>query len=233
MPSTISGLLVILFAVLPGVPGNSIYQRIIGKDRKESQWNTVIRMIGFSVGGLILYILLGGLINAPLPIYISPSTFINFNINRVTLLTISGAFTGHFICSILISLIFSVILLLINRWSKSTENPDTWDKFVEKYVEKHWVVVKINNGDAYAGILERADIAIEQNERDLILKEPAKYSIKAENYIATSYQYLFLLGSTITSIGIVSKPDDKRLTTIGSPIFDAQQGQPKEIDHEQ
>jgi len=232
MPSTISGLLVILFAILPGVPGNSLYQRIVGKDRKEGQWSAVIRMIGFSVGGLMLYVLVGGLVNAPLPTYISPTTFTNFTIDRATLLTISWALSGHFIGSVLTSLIFSGIILTINRWSKTTEYPDTWDKFAGKYVEKHWVVVKLNDGDAYTGILERADTSVEQNERDLILKEPAKYSNEEKNYYATTYQYLFLPGSIIASIGVVCNPNDERLTIIGAPIFLARQEQQEEVDHE-
>lgn len=232
MPSTISGLLVILFAVLPGVPGNFIYQKLVGTNRKEEQWGTVIRMIGFSIGGLVLYILVSSFISAPLPNYISPNTFANFILERTFLLNISLALSGHAIGSMIIGFFAARIVLVLNRWSKSTAYPDTWDKFVREYVENHWVVVKLSNGETYSGILARADTSVEQNERDIILREPALYLEEQKNYLATTYQHLFLSGSIISSIGIVSNPDDIRITNIGTYIFE-QPVKKKEKEHVQ
>jgi hypothetical protein len=219
MPSTISELLVVLFAVLPGVPGNLIYQRLLGRNRKEEQWATVIRMIGFSIGGLILYIVIGNFISAPLPYYISPNTFTNFVLERIFLLNMSLAFSGHVIGSMVIGFLSTRFVLVLNQWNKSTCYPDTWDKFIRENVNNHWVVVKLSGNEAYTGILERADVSVEQNERDIILKEPALYIEDKNNYISTSYQYLFLSGSIIDSIGVVSNPEDIRITKIGSYIF--------------
>lgn len=219
MPSTVSGLLVILFAVLPGVPGNNLYQRFVGSDRKEEQWSTIIRIIGFSVGGLILYILLGYFINAPLPIYISPSTFTNFNVDRNILLNMSLAFSGHVIGSILISFIIARIVLWLNRLTRTTSIPDTWDKFANECVANHWIVVSLIDGKALAGVLERADVSVEAGERDIILKEPAEYRKDIENYVALNYQHLFIPGSLISTIGVWSNDDDSRITTSGASIF--------------
>ncbi len=220
MPSTISGLLVILFAVLPGVPGNFIYQRLVGTNRKEEQWVTVIRMIGFSIGGLILYIVVGNYINAPLPNYISPKTFTNFILERLFLQNMSLAFSGHVIGSMAIGFLATRIVLVLNQWNKSTGYPDTWDKFISEYVGGHWVVVKLITGETYSGILARADTSVEQSERDIILKEPALYLKNQNNYRATSYQFLFLSGSIISSIGVVATQNDRRITKIGTFIFD-------------
>ena len=220
MPATISGLLVILFAVLPGVPGNNLYQRIVGIDRKEEQWSAVTRIIGFSIGGLILYIVIGGVIHTPLPIYISPSTFTNFVIERNILLDISLALSGHFLGSIVISLAVAGIVLFINRVNRASDYSDTWDKFARKYVEKHWVIVRISDGKTYAGILEQADTFVDQNERDIILKEPAIYLQDEDNYLSLPYQYLFLPGSIVSSIGVVADTEDRRITRIGTYLFD-------------
>jgi hypothetical protein len=219
MPSTISGLLVILFAILPGLPGDNLYQRIIGSDRREQQWQTVFRIIGFSLGGLILYVLAGSMVNAPLPIYISPVTFENFILERKILQDISISLTGHLFFSSLVGILVSQLVLLLNRLSRVSDVPDTWDKFASKYVEKHWIIVKLNSGQSYAGILDRADINVEQKERDIVLKEPAMYYESKGNYYALPYQYIFVSGSIIASVGVVSNSDDLRITSIGSPIF--------------
>ncbi|MDL1910562.1 hypothetical protein FBQ81_07680 [Chloroflexi bacterium CFX6] len=219
MPSTLSGLLVILFAILPGVPANNIYQRLVGVTRKEEQWSAIVRMIGFSLGGLIFYVIIGKFINAPLPAYISPNTFANLVVDRATLFGISLSLTGHFIASALISIAISYIVLLLDLIGGKTLYQDTWDKFASTYVDNRWVVVKLTNGDTYLGILGRADINVDKIERDIILKEPSVYLAENENYLATNYQFLFLSGSMIESIGAMPNFTDTRIIPVGSFVF--------------
>jgi hypothetical protein len=219
VPTTISALLVILFAVLPGVPGNSIFGRIVGKDNKEKQWASVVRMVGFSIAGLILYLLVGGLFNAPLPDYIVPATFDNFKLERGFLLAMALAYTGHFVGSMIASLGSAGIVLLLNTLSRATDYADTWDKFVAECIPGHWVIVGLDNGQIYSGILHRADTRVPEKERDIILREPALYMKEENNYIATANQYLFLPGSAIASIAVPSNQTDTRLIAIGEKVF--------------
>jgi hypothetical protein len=222
MPGTIEALLVLLFAVLPGVPGNLVYQKIIGKDRKEEQWGTVVRIVGLSLGGLMLFIVLGSLVNAPIPAYLSPTTFSNFSLERVFLVSMSLAFVGHTLGALIVSWIGALAIQELNRRTRSTDYPDTWDKFARELTSFHWVVATMKDGARYAGMLSRADTSIAQDERDLILEEPGLYSKARDNYISTPYKYLFVPGTLVASIGVVADntvDTEGRVVQIGEPMF--------------
>jgi hypothetical protein len=57
MSDALSILFVILFVVLPGIAGNSIYLKVTGTDWREEPWWTVVRIFSISLAGLILYVL--------------------------------------------------------------------------------------------------------------------------------------------------------------------------------
>jgi len=78
----------------------------------------------------------------------------------------------------------------------------------------------LNNGDVYAGYVDKADVSVAATERDLILREPALYDQRLTRYRALGYQSLFLLGSTIASAAVVTDAAaDQRITTIGESLF--------------
>lgn len=219
MPDTINALLVVLFAVLPGIPGNAIYKRLIGSDWREDQWKTVVRIIGISLGGLIAYIILGSLINAPLPSYIIPSTFKNFEIQRPFLMEMSISLLGHFISATLVGFLGAKTTQLLDKIMRVSDNADSWHKFVSLHARERWVVVSLHGGAAYAGYIDRADTNVKADERDLILAEPASYQKDTKKYLSLPHQYLFLPGKMISSIAIVAKQSDERITKIHKYLF--------------
>ena len=55
MPTTITALLIITIAVFPGLIGDRVYQFIVGVDWREKEFRTILRLIGFSVIGVVIY----------------------------------------------------------------------------------------------------------------------------------------------------------------------------------
>ncbi|MEW6241222.1 MAG: DUF6338 family protein [Chloroflexota bacterium] len=225
MPDTIHALLVILFAVLPGLPGNSLYQRLVGSDWREEQWRTVIRIIGISLGGLILYVIIGNWLNAPLPSYISPLTFANLTVSRLVLVPMAIAFVGHFVSSTAVGFLAAKITQLMDRWTKVSEYADSWHKFVSIHAEEHWVIVSLQGGSSYAGYIKKADTNVSSDERDIILAEPAVFRKDQNNYWSLPYKYLFIPGKHISSVAIVHEPSDERVSKIDQFLFSGHQPQ--------
>lgn len=228
MPNTIETLIILLFAVLPGIPAYSIYKTFFGADWRETEWEKVIKIIIFSLTGIIAYILVSTLIKLPPPIYIIPSTFDTGTFGVASLLPIALSLTGHFITSSLIAFVVVMIIRLFGRWTPSTPYPAAWDDFIRKDVPGHWVVVRLVNSETYAGYIKNADTSVSQDERDIVLAEPALYNEKEKNYKTVPYQQLFLPASMISSIATVYEPEnDKRITRIGSNLF------PEDVDNAQ
>ncbi len=57
MPTTIVALVVIVFAVLPGLPACTIYRMFFGTDWRATDWEKIVDIIAFSTVGLIIYII--------------------------------------------------------------------------------------------------------------------------------------------------------------------------------
>ena len=87
-------------------------------------------------------------------------------------------------------------------------------------MKNHWVTVGLDNGDIYAGYIGRADVSVPAAERDLILQEPAVFDKRLMRYRSLQYQSLFLVGSTILSMAVITDAAaDKRITPIGESPF--------------
>ena len=220
MPTTIVALIIIIFAVLPGVPARSLYKTFIGTNRRETEWEKIISVISFSLIGLIVYTIIESIFHLPYPIYVMPSTFEPNSFGSSSLLPIAESLIGHFISSIIVAIFTIFVLRLASKWSSVTPYPTTWDDFVRIDVPNHWVVVRLTNGDTYAGYLEFVEKSNDQDERDIVLAEPAKFIEEEKIYKAIQYQQLFLPASIICSIAVVYDPDiDKRVTQVGSTLF--------------
>jgi len=220
MPDTIIGLIILLFAVLPGVPAYSIYKTFFGSDWRETEWDKIITVVIFSLLGIVTYIIVSTIIRLPSPIYIIPATFNPDTFGVASLLPIALSVTGHFVFSILIAIVAVLITRFFGRWTPSTPYPAAWDDFIRQDVQRHWVVVRLTNNEAYAGYIKNADASVSQSERDIVLAEPALYSEKEKNYRTIPYRQLFLPASMISSIATVHDPDsDKRITKIGTNLF--------------
>ena len=54
-------------------------------------------------------------------------------------------------------------------------------------------------------MLQHADFARKPEFRDIVLKEPAVFDEKTKNYIATSYQFVYIRGDQLLFITALTK----------------------------
>lgn len=220
MPDTIASLMIYLFAFLPGVPAYLIYKANFGADWRETDVQKVIKVVLFSISGIIIYVFASEYLHLPSPIYLLPATFDSDSFSVKSFMPIALSLSGHFISSIVVAIIIVAIIKLIRKRTSSTPYPAAWDDFIRNEVENHWVVIRLINGEAYAGYIFYADISTNQSERDLVLAEPALYNEEKKNYKIIPYQRLFLPSNMISSIAVAYDPNiDKRISTIGSNLF--------------
>ena len=69
---TLDSIFVIIFALVPGIVADYIFYLRISVDPTEKEWRSVLRIISFSVGGLVLYWLIATPLGLPQPTYIFP-----------------------------------------------------------------------------------------------------------------------------------------------------------------
>lgn len=99
MPSTINGLVVLLIALIPGVPGETIFSSVTGLDWREDRLRRVIRIVLVSIAGLVLYVIADDVLNElngfdlSDPHYIDPGLYVD-GITRELLSEIMGAYVG-------------------------------------------------------------------------------------------------------------------------------------------
>lgn len=216
---TLAALLIVVAAIFPGILGDKIYRTFVGWNWREKDWQSVIRLLGFSITGLTIYVVLAYRFGWPLPIYVFPSSF---NLNAITPQTLGPlciAYSGHFAGATAAGLVGGIVMRILGRWLPVY--PSAWDDFVRLCVSEHWVVVSTTNGDTYAGMVRTADVSVKQDERDIVLLEPAQYSEKENNYQVLSYQSIFLPATIVSSIAVVYDPDRdlKRNSVVGDWLF--------------
>lgn len=222
---TVAGVLALVVGLLPGLPGDWVYRLVAGSRWREKDLQYVLRLLGFSVLGLAIYSIIAARYGLPRADYVDPATFRQPDWTR-TLPQLSAAFLGHSIGSGVGGAVAALAVALLRKLPHISSPLDAWDEFVREDVPDRWVVVSLDDGDAYAGMLSRADISTSPENRDLVLLEPAKYDPEAGHYEASSSQYLFLPGSRVVSILAVVKEGDERLVAIGRHLFQPQGGGP-------
>ena len=111
--------------------------------------------------------------------------------------------------------------MLLEGWQPRLTSR-TVNKTTRSYAPKHWVVVGLTNGEVYAGKLKNSDVAVAMEDRDLVLEEPCAYNAKSNQYIAVSYQHLFVPAATWFSIAVIYDPKDNRMVPVGESLFTAQ-----------
>jgi hypothetical protein len=210
MSDILSALLVILFVALPGIAGNAIYTKVTGTSWKEEPWRNVVRVFSISLGGLILYVLVGGVVNAPLPSYLSLDTLDTFALRRTATVRMSIAFLGHFIAAMLVGFVTAKVTQSLNKSSGRSVFVDGWHEFVSMHANGNRVVVATENGDIYAGYIIMADPEKKADERDVILSEPAVYRRDQERYTALPYRFLYLPGKIVESVATASNEAEGR-----------------------
>ena len=210
--------LILALVVFPGVPGDRIYRKVVGVDWREKEWQSVLRLISFSLGGLIIYVIADWRGSYP-PIYLFPESFKDGSITPATLRHAVIPYVGHLVGAGFVGFVAALFAKLTAHWV--SVYPSAWDHFIRTSVPKHLVIVSLTNRDAYAGIIKNVDLSVPQSERDIVLGEPALYDESANDYIALAYSSLFLPASLISSIAVVhdSNLDKHRLSEVGHSIF--------------
>lgn len=227
MPTSMTSLVIVLFAILPGIPAYSIYKMLLGQNWRDSDWEKIAKILLLSLAGVIAYVIFARYLVLPMPSYLIPTTFEIDSFGSSNLFPIAISLLGHFSFSVLSALAVVSFLRLLSKWVPSSLYPSAWDDFIRSHVPDHWVVISLNNGEAYAGFLRSVDASVNQSDRDLVLREPAHYKATKGNYEVTSFQDMFIPAGLISSIATVHDPAmDKRITSIGNSLF------PEELDHE-
>ncbi len=217
LPGTLIGVLIAAFAILPGLPGERAYTSFVGSDWREDKWSRTLRLLAFSLFGLAGYALVASHIGAPLPQYVSAKALQQLSPGQIV--TFAAAFLGHVVAATFLGLLAGVGSRLFARLAARSAYSSAWDHFINSCVKGHWVTVGLTSGDVYAGYVDKADVSVTAAERDMILQEPALYDQDLKRYRTLEYQSLFLLGSTIASVAVVTDAFDRRLTTIGESLF--------------
>jgi hypothetical protein len=218
-PPTFASVLVIIFAVLPGVPGERLYRIFVGSDWREDQWQKALRLLGFSLFGLAIYASIAPVIKAPFPTYLSPVLLEQAAKDEISFRRMLLALLGHFAGSSMAGVISGISLHSVARIRSASAYYSAWDHFVLHCAKDHWVVVTLQNGEAYSGIIETADVSVSSSDRDIILREPGWYDEGAHEYRSTQYQSLFIPGSFLSSVSTVCESADKRIIPVGEVVF--------------
>jgi hypothetical protein len=222
-PDTIETLLIILFAVLPGYVGESVYTRVAGVNWRESPWRAVLRVLVISVAGVYLYALLAAALNAlgpfdlPLPTYAFPAVLSDPRALAVHgVVRTGGALLGHVTGSVVTALVAPRVMRALPHargW------PSAWDEMVREYVRGRWVMVELKNGQFLVGKLEVADASVAASERDLVLEEPCQLDPVSKRFVPDTKQFLFLPADAVASVAALTDIErDTRITTPYQPL---------------
>lgn len=210
MPSTINGIIILVIALIPGVPGETWMSEITGLDWREDRLRRVIRIVVISVTGLISYVAMSDAllligVALPEPKYINPR-HLTLGFSSSILSEMAYAYVGHLLLSTLIGGVAGLAWVRYGRIVESTPYPAAWDDLIRDLVPGRWVIVTLTNGDVYMGKIETADSGVAESDRDLILEEPLQYS-EALVCEASQNQYLYLPSALIASVAVVYDED--------------------------
>ncbi len=215
-----TGLLVLVLALLPGLPGDVAYRTLAGVSWREKDFTHVMRLTAFSALGLVLYAVIADRQGWPAPGYVVPSTFTGGTFAASQIGTLGIAYIGHFVAGALVGLGAAGARHLLARIRAVSASRDTWDHLIHCAAPEHWVIVTLQNGDSYAGILDHADVSTEPEYRDLLIAEPYRYDAGAAMYAPTFNQLLFVRGADVASIAVVyDDVRDKRIVPVGQSPF--------------
>jgi len=204
---TISGLLLLVFAILPGLPGERLYHLLVGANWREDHWQRVLRLLGFSLFGVTLYARIAPIVGAPPPPYLSPAVFQGSVADPNFIDTLAIALLGHFAASGLGGLLAGSITRVFARLFSATVHPSAWDHFIRDYCAKgQRIVVGLESGEYYSGLFDMADLSVSNSEREIVLREPAILRRDHAEYVAMGASCIFLSSKLIVSIAIADKP---------------------------
>lgn len=211
MVGTINGLLILAIALIPGVPGETIFSEQTGLDWREDQLRRVIRTVIISIAGLIAYVFTDDLVNAARadlsdPKYIDPH-YLSAGFSRSVLTEMAWAYSGHVFFSTLIGWGAAVLAVRRSQTSVTSLYPSAWDDLIRTHVRERSVLISLTNGDTYKGLIETADTGVPSEDRDILLADPVLFDESAGRYIETGSRYQFLPAALISSVSVLQNID--------------------------
>lgn len=205
--------------IVPGIPGELLYRLIAGATWREDAWSRVFRIVGFSLGGLVLAILTFRLAGVGVVAKLS-GAIAEESLSESVVLGMSALLAAQTIISTVVGLGSGYAVRGLCHVFQVTPYADGWDEYVRRFVANHWVIVRLLDGSSFAGILSRADITVPPENRDIILSEPAIFDEEKGNYVSVEHQHLFLPGASIASVAVVHDPArDTRISPVGTSLF--------------
>lgn len=221
MPTSVTAVLVALIAVFPGLIGNWVYQNLVGVDWREKEWRSILRMLGFSIIGAVLYSVLAGAFGWPPAVHLFPSAYPKLAPTSDQINAIFIPYAGHLVGGFVAGILAAWGAKVIARLSAASAFPGAWDDFIRTCTAHHWVVVALSNNEVYAGKLRSADLGVASTERELILEEPCLFEESSGYYRALGHQYLFIPAGALHSIAAVYEPQlDERTVGVGNTLFE-------------
>lgn len=99
MPTTLTAVLVLAVAIVPGFLAELLFSRLRGTDWRERESRAVLRMLSFSVGGLLLYASLAALAGLPEALHVLPEMYGTRDLGRFV-----EPYVGHILASLALAL---------------------------------------------------------------------------------------------------------------------------------
>ncbi|HTK31872.1 MAG TPA: DUF6338 family protein [Candidatus Saccharimonadaceae bacterium] len=202
--------LVLAIAIVPGAFGSYLYEALNGLDWREKDWGAAIRYVAFSALGLIIYILFAAPLQWPPAIHVLPATYLAGGLPAGVASKLAIPFLGHLIGSGFAGLAAALGVRTLARYTRGTYHPGSWDAFARVSAAGRWVVVTLKSGDVFAGYLAVADTGVASNDRDLVLREPARLDKERDEYVATTYWEMYLPAALVQNLATVSSERDVR-----------------------
>lgn len=206
-------ILIAALGLLPGWPGNAIYEMLVGVNRREKDSRAFLRALLFSVIGLVVAILAFDAMGGTLPLAVLESQ----SGRQAQLLALAQLYLLQFLFAALAAVATAVTLRAARPFMPDAAVRESWDWFVQDDAKERWVVVSLESGRAYAGKLKGADVRVDEKDRDLRLAEPAQY--RDGNYFSLPYSTMFIPARLVSSLAVVHDPADVRVTAVNQPLF--------------
>src|SRR3989339_700922 len=109
MQYSIVSILILIFIIMPGIIGDKIYRTIIGIDWREKEIQIIIRLLCFSIFGLMLYYIFSVFFKLPPPLHILPTTYSRITFENPDFSKIFFPYSGHIIGGVIAGLLGALI----------------------------------------------------------------------------------------------------------------------------
>jgi hypothetical protein len=232
----LKGILFFVVAVTPGVFGETLYSKYVGKSATEDRLRRVTRTIIISAGGLILLMVTELFLNdigIPVtldPMHLAPGRypegFSMEGFEKEIDVAIIGAYAAHAVSATVVGGIIAVGWDHLASRFNDFSYPNAWDSVTDQ-ARGRWVVVSTEGRKSFLGVIDTVDTNVPRNSRDILLEEPAQYNEDHGVYVAMAFKSLFIRSELITSVSVLYDPaEDERVTKVGEVVYSPSHSRP-------